>query len=38
MYGAPDALGRTLYSLLYVSVHEHAWLAAGYGVWGMVTY
>ncbi|KAI9453199.1 hypothetical protein BJY52DRAFT_1153344 [Lactarius psammicola] len=44
MYGAPeapaalDALGRTLYPLFCVSVHEHAWMAAGYGVWGMETY
>ena len=21
-----------------MSVHEHAWMAAGYGVWGMETY
>ena len=33
-----DALGQTLYPLFYVSVHEHAWMAAGYGVWGMETY
>ncbi|KAN0140325.1 hypothetical protein V8E53_002221 [Lactarius tabidus] len=44
MYGstetpaALDALGRTLYPLFCVSVHEHAWMAAGYGVWGMETY
>lgn len=44
LYGAPeaspalDALGRTLYPLFCVSVHEHAWMAAGYGVWGMETY
>ena len=44
MYGAPEAppalddLGRTLYPLFCVSVHEHAWMAAGYGVWGMETY
>jgi len=35
---ALDALGRTLYPLFCVSVHEHAWMAAGYGVWGMETY
>ncbi|KAI9430915.1 hypothetical protein H4582DRAFT_2013270 [Lactarius indigo] len=44
LYGAPeapaalDALGKTLYPLFCVSVHEHAWMAAGYGVWGMETY
>ncbi len=44
MYGAPeaphtlDALGWTLYPLFSVSVHEHAWMAAGYGVLGMETY
>ncbi|KAH9032139.1 hypothetical protein EDB85DRAFT_2089321 [Lactarius pseudohatsudake] len=44
MYGAAeapaalDALGKTLYPLFCVSVHEHAWMAAGYGVWGMETY
>ncbi|KAH9165423.1 hypothetical protein EDB89DRAFT_1892130 [Lactarius sanguifluus] len=44
MYGASDspaaldALGKTLYPLFCVSVHEHAWMAAGYGVWGMETY
>ncbi len=43
MYGAAeaphllDALGLTLYQLFCVSVHEHAWIAAGYGVWGMET-
>jgi Fe-Mn family superoxide dismutase len=44
MFAAPeappalDALGRTLYPLFCVSVHEHAWMAAGYGVWGMDAY
>jgi Fe-Mn family superoxide dismutase len=33
-----DSLGRTLYPLFCVSVHEHAWMAAGYGVWGKETY
>ncbi|KAI0253154.1 Manganese/iron superoxide dismutase [Lactifluus subvellereus] len=33
-----DTLGRTLYPLFCVSVHEHAWMAAGYGVWGKETY
>ncbi|KAJ4492788.1 Manganese/iron superoxide dismutase [Lentinula edodes] len=28
------AAGDTLYPLFCVSVHEHAWLSAGYGVWG----
>ena len=33
-----DALGQTLYPLFCVSVHEHAWLAAGYGIWGLERY
>ena len=33
-----DTLGETLYPLFCVSVHEHAWIAAGYGVWGMERY
>ena len=33
-----DSLGRTLYPLFCVSVHEHAWMAAGYGVWGKERY
>ncbi|KAH8996994.1 hypothetical protein EDB86DRAFT_3076918 [Lactarius hatsudake] len=35
---ALDALGKTLYPLFCASVHERAWMAAGYGVWGMETY
>jgi Fe-Mn family superoxide dismutase len=35
---ALDSLGQTLYPLFCVSVHEHAWMAAGYGVWGKETY
>ena len=27
-------LGEVLYPLFCLSVHEHAWMAAGYGVWG----
>ncbi|KAH9008317.1 hypothetical protein EDB85DRAFT_2170442 [Lactarius pseudohatsudake] len=44
MYGtseapaALDALWKTLYPLFYVSVHEHAWMAVGYGVWRRETY
>ncbi|KAH9983491.1 hypothetical protein BJV74DRAFT_965596 [Russula compacta] len=44
MLGAPDeppsldTIGHTLYPLFCVSVHEHAWMAAGYGVWGKETY
>ncbi|PFH52547.1 hypothetical protein AMATHDRAFT_74033 [Amanita thiersii Skay4041] len=26
--------GQVLYPLFCLSVHEHAWMAAGYGVWG----
>jgi superoxide dismutase, Fe-Mn family len=33
-----DTIGRTLFPLFCVSVHEHAWMAAGYGVWGKETY
>lgn len=33
-----DTLGDTLYPLFCVSVHEHAWMAAGYGVWGKEKY
>jgi superoxide dismutase, Fe-Mn family len=35
---ALDSLGQTLYPLFCVSVHEHAWMAAGYGVWGKERY
>ncbi|TFK87449.1 manganese and iron superoxide dismutase [Polyporus arcularius HHB13444] len=31
-------VGETLYPLLCVSVHEHAWVSAGYGVWGKEEY
>lgn len=27
-------VGEVLYPLFCISVHEHAWMAAGYGVWG----
>ncbi|KAF9268277.1 hypothetical protein L218DRAFT_893210 [Marasmius fiardii PR-910] len=27
-------MGEKLYPLLCVSVHEHAWMSAGFGVWG----
>jgi Fe-Mn family superoxide dismutase len=33
-----ETLGETLYPLFCVSVHEHAWMAGGYGVWGRETY
>ncbi len=33
-----DTLGETLYPLFCVSLHEHTWMAAGYGVWGKETY
>jgi hypothetical protein len=32
------SLGQTLFTLFCVSVHEHAWMAGGYGVWGMERY
>ncbi len=37
-YVPPSKIGRTLFPLLCVSVHEHAWLSAGYGVWGKEEY
>jgi Fe-Mn family superoxide dismutase len=33
-----DTIGQTLFPLFCVSVHEHAWMAAGYGVWGKEAY
>jgi Fe-Mn family superoxide dismutase len=33
-----DRLGQTLFPLFCVSVHEHAWMAGGYGVWGREAY
>jgi superoxide dismutase, Fe-Mn family len=30
--------GETLHPLFCVSVHEHAWMSAGYGVWGKEEY
>src|SRR6266702_3857407 len=44
MYGTPeaphtlDAIKRTLYPLFCMGMHEHTWIAAGYGAWGMETY
>ncbi|KAI0637696.1 Manganese/iron superoxide dismutase [Trametes polyzona] len=31
-------LGQVLHPLLCLSVHEHAWVGAGYGVWGKEEY
>ncbi|GBE79216.1 manganese and iron superoxide dismutase [Sparassis crispa] len=31
-------VGEVLYPLFCVSVHEHAWVSAGYGVWGKEEY
>jgi superoxide dismutase, Fe-Mn family len=31
-------IGDILFPLLSVSVHEHAWIGAGYGVWGKEEY
>jgi Fe-Mn family superoxide dismutase len=31
-------IGHTIYPLLCISVHEHAWMAAGRGVWGKEEY
>lgn len=33
-----STIGNTLYPLFCVSVHEHAWLSAGYGIWGKEEY
>ncbi|THH21040.1 hypothetical protein EW146_g435 [Bondarzewia mesenterica] len=33
-----EQLGEVLYPLFCVSVHEHAWLGSGYGVWGKEEY
>jgi superoxide dismutase, Fe-Mn family len=33
-----DAIGDILTPLLCVSVHEHAWVGGGYGVWGKEEY
>lgn len=33
-----NTIGSTLYPLFCVSVHEHAWMSAGYGVWGKEEY
>ena len=30
--------GRMLYPLFCVGVHEHMWMATGYGMWGMAMY
>ncbi|KAF8592481.1 manganese and iron superoxide dismutase [Ramaria rubella] len=34
----PDDVGDILTPLLCVSVHEHAWVGGGYGVWGKEEY
>ncbi|KAI0922028.1 hypothetical protein AcW2_006839 [Taiwanofungus camphoratus] len=34
----PSRIGEVLYPLFCVSVHEHAWVGAGYGVWGKEEY
>ena len=31
-------IGTQLYPLFCLSVHEHAWLTAGYGIWGKEEY
>ena len=33
-----DKIGTQLYPLFCLSVHEHAWLTAGYGIWGKEEY
>lgn len=34
----PEKTGDVLYPLFCVSLHEHAWVGAGYGVWGKEEY
>jgi len=34
----PENTGEILYPLFCVSLHEHAWVGAGYGVWGKEEY
>ena len=31
-------VGKKLFPLLALSVHEHAWMIAGYGIWGKEEY
>lgn len=31
-------IGDKLFPLMCISVHEHAWVSAGYGVWGKEEY
>jgi superoxide dismutase, Fe-Mn family len=42
LHGPDEAMitdkGETLHPLFCVSVHEHAWMSAGYGVWGKEEY
>ena len=33
-----DKIGTHLYPLFCLSVHEHAWLTGGYGIWGKEEY
>lgn len=33
-----DRLGQTMFPLFCVNVHEYAWMAGGYGVWGREQY
>lgn len=33
-----NKVGQSIYPLLCLSVHEHAWMAAGRGVWGKEEY
>jgi len=33
-----NSIGSTLYPLFCVNVHEHAWMGAGYGIWGKEEY
>ena len=33
-----EKIGTHLYPLFCLSVHEHAWLTAGYGIWGKEEY
>lgn len=36
--GPSNLPGEILFPLLCISIHEHAWLGAGYGIWGKEEY
>ncbi|KAH8105502.1 Manganese/iron superoxide dismutase [Cristinia sonorae] len=38
VYGKNHKVGDVLFPLLCLSIHEHAWLSAGHGIWGKEEY